>query len=85
MREQILKTVSCIAPDRLIGLLFYHLRQLNKTFGVEHRVATGKGNIHICIDYQSEQLLYFNGFATIFVPRLRIMTTHAMVFAPRAI
>ena len=85
MREQILKMVSCIAPDCFTGLLFYHLRQLNKTFRVEHRVATSKGNIHIGIDYQSEQLLYFNGFTTIFVPRLRIMTTHAMVFAPRAI
>ena len=67
MHEQILEAVSCIAPDCFIGLLFYHLRQQNKTLGVEHRVATGKGNIHICIDYQSEQLLYFNGFTTIFV------------------
>ena len=47
MHEQIFETVSCIAPNRLIGLLFYHLRQLNKTFGVEHRVATGKGRLRL--------------------------------------
>jgi hypothetical protein len=80
--QQILKSVTRIAPYGFIGLSFNPSRQLDKTLGMQHWVTTRKSYIHIGINYALKQLFDRYSHSSIFVPRLGIVTPFAVVFTP---
>ena len=52
---------------------------------MEHRVTSSESNVHIGFYDTIVELIHGDGFAAILVPRLGIMATGTMVFAPRAV
>ena len=85
MLEHLFEAVARIAPDGLVGALLDHSGQGDEAFGMEHRVASRKGNVHVSLFDEAEQFVHRHGFATVRVPRLGILTTDAKVLTPRAI
>ena len=83
--EELLEAVACVAPDGLVGICFDEASKGCETFGMEHRVSSGKGHVHVGLDDEAEQCFYRHGGTALVIPRLGIVASGAMVFAPRAI
>ena len=85
MLHQFFEAITCIAPDGLVGVCFDEAGEGSETFRMEHGVSSGEGYIHVGLNDEAEQFFHGHGFTALVVPRLGIVATGTLVFAPRAI
>ena len=85
MEHQFFEAIARITPYGFVSMPLYLMSKGDEPFGVKHRIATCKGYIHVGINDEAIELIDGNGRTSTFVPRLRIMATWAMIFAPRTI
>ena len=83
--HEFFEAIACVAPDGLVGVFLDEAGEGGETFRMEHRVSTGEGYIHVGIDDEAEQFFHGHEGTALVVPRLGIVATGTMVFAPRAI
>ena len=72
-------------PDGLVGVFLNHAGQSNESIGMKHGIATRKCDIHIGIDNTFEQLFYRYSFSSTLIPRLGVMASRTLVFAPSTV
>ena len=85
MLHQVFEAIARVAPDVLVGVFLDEAGKGSETFGMEHGVSSGEGYIHVGINNEAEQFFHGHGFTALVVPRLGIVATGTMVFAPRAV
>ena len=83
--EHLFETVACVALDGLVSAFLDEAGQGDEAFGMEHRITSREGNVHVSLFDEAEQLVHRHGFSTVRVPRLGILTPDAKVLTPRAV